>query len=86
MLGLKICKVLRSFPPNLVSPLTLIFFPRVGINDGAAAVLLMTKEEAEKRGLTPLCQIVSWAQAGVDPAIMGTGPIPAVKAAVSKHT
>ncbi len=57
-----------------------------GINDGAAAVLLMTKEEAEKRGLSPLCRIVSWAQSGVDPAIMGTGPIPAIKAAVSKET
>ena len=55
----------------------------VGINDGAAAVVLMTKEEAITRGLTPLAKVVSWAQAGVDPAIMGTGPIPAIKAAVS---
>src|ERR1700724_1373936 len=47
-----------------------------GINDGAAAVVLMTAAEAEKRGLRPLARIVSWATAGVDPAIMGTGPIP----------
>ena len=47
-----------------------------GINDGAAAVVLMTAAEAEKRGLRPLARIVSWATAGVDPAIMGTGPNP----------
>ncbi|TIW07621.1 MAG: acetyl-CoA C-acetyltransferase, partial [Mesorhizobium sp.] len=45
-----------------------------GINDGAAAVLLMTEAEAAKRGITPLARIVSWATAGVDPQIMGTGP------------
>lgn len=55
-----------------------------GINDGAAAVVLMTAEEAKKRGITPLARIVSWAQAGVDPAIMGTGPIPASRAALKK--
>ena len=55
-----------------------------GINDGAAAVVLMSAEAAEKRGLTPLARIVSWAQAGVDPAIMGTGPIPASRAALKK--
>ncbi len=55
-----------------------------GINDGAAALLLMTKEEADKRGLKPLATIRSWAQAGVDPAIMGTGPIPAVSKALKK--
>jgi len=55
-----------------------------GINDGAAAVVLMTAEEAKKRGLKPLARIVSWAQAGVDPAIMGTGPIPASRAALKK--
>ena len=48
-----------------------------GVNDGAAAVVLMSKEEADKRGLTPLATIKSWATAGVDPSIMGTGPIPA---------
>jgi acetyl-CoA C-acetyltransferase len=55
-----------------------------GINDGAAAVVLMTAAEAERRGLKPLARIVSWAQAGVDPAIMGTGPIPASRAALKK--
>lgn len=55
-----------------------------GINDGAAAVVLMTGKEAEKRGVTPLARIVSWAHAGVDPAIMGTGPIPASRAALER--
>ncbi|HRK18724.1 MAG TPA: acetyl-CoA C-acetyltransferase [Hyphomicrobiaceae bacterium] len=55
-----------------------------GINDGAAAVVLMTLEEAKKRGIKPLAKIVSWANAGVDPAIMGTGPIPASRAALKK--
>lgn len=54
-----------------------------GINDGAAAVVLMKKSEAENRGLTPLAEIVSWSQVGVEPSIMGTGPIPAIKQAVS---
>jgi len=55
-----------------------------GINDGAAAVVLMTAAEAKKRGVTPLARIVSWAHAGVDPSIMGTGPIPASKKALEK--
>ncbi|HEY2228172.1 MAG TPA: acetyl-CoA C-acetyltransferase [Xanthobacteraceae bacterium] len=55
-----------------------------GINDGAAAVVLMPASEAAKRGKTPLARIVSWAHAGVDPAIMGTGPIPASRAALQK--
>jgi acetyl-CoA C-acetyltransferase len=55
-----------------------------GINDGAAAVVLMTAEEAKRRGLKPLARIVSWATAGVDPAIMGSGPIPASRAALAK--
>jgi acetyl-CoA C-acetyltransferase len=55
-----------------------------GINDGAAAVVLTTADEAKSRGLTPLARIVSWAQAGVDPAIMGTGPIPASRKALEK--
>ncbi|KAJ6664556.1 hypothetical protein lerEdw1_006129 [Lerista edwardsae] len=55
-----------------------------GLNDGAAAVVLMTKTEAVKRGLTPLAQIVSWAQAGVDPSVMGMGPVPAIKKAIEK--
>jgi acetyl-CoA C-acetyltransferase len=55
-----------------------------GLNDGAAVVLLMTAEEAKKRGLAPLARIASWATAGVDPAIMGSGPIPASKLALQK--
>ncbi len=55
-----------------------------GINDGAAAVVLMTAAAAAERGLAPLARIVSWATAGVDPAIMGTGPIPASRMALKK--
>jgi len=55
-----------------------------GINDGAAAVVLMSAEEAAKRGAAPLARIKSWATAGVDPAIMGTGPIPASRMALEK--
>ena len=55
-----------------------------GINDGAAAIVLMSAAEAKKRGLTPLARIASWATAGVDPAIMGSGPIPASRRALEK--
>src|SRR5262252_2478188 len=55
-----------------------------GINDGAAAVVLMKASDAAKLGKTPLARIVSWAHAGVDPAIMGTGPIPASRSALKK--
>jgi acetyl-CoA C-acetyltransferase len=55
-----------------------------GINDGAAALVLMTAKDAEKRGLTPLGRIVAWATAGVDPAVMGSGPIPASRKALEK--
>lgn len=55
-----------------------------GINDGAAAALLMTEAEASRRGIAPLARIVSWATAGVDPKIMGTGPIPASRKALEK--
>ena len=55
-----------------------------GINDGAAAVVLMSAKEADKRGLKALAYIKSWAQAGVDPKIMGTGPIPSSRAALKK--
>ena len=55
-----------------------------GINDGAAGVLLMSEAEAARRGIAPLARIVSWATAGVDPAVMGTGPIPASKKALEK--
>ncbi|WP_108501881.1 acetyl-CoA C-acetyltransferase [Paracoccus indicus] len=55
-----------------------------GLNDGAAAVMVMTEEEANRRGLTPLARIASYATAGLDPAIMGTGPIPASRKALEK--
>ncbi|MEO1192057.1 MAG: acetyl-CoA C-acetyltransferase [Pseudomonadota bacterium] len=55
-----------------------------GINDGAAALVLMSAADAEKRGLTPLARIASWATCGVDPSIMGTGPIPASRKALEK--
>jgi acetyl-CoA C-acetyltransferase len=55
-----------------------------GINDGAAAVVLMTAEEAQRRGVKPLARIVSWATAGVDPAVMGSGPIPASRLALKR--
>ena len=55
-----------------------------GLNDGAAALVLMTADEAKARGLTPLARIASWASRGVDPSVMGTGPIPASKAALEK--
>jgi acetyl-CoA C-acetyltransferase len=55
-----------------------------GLNDGAAALVLMTADEAGKRGLKPLARIASWAHAGVEPEIMGTGPIPATRKALDK--
>jgi acetyl-CoA C-acetyltransferase len=55
-----------------------------GINDGAAVAVLMTAAEAKKRGITPLARIVSWATTGVDPSIMGTGPISATKKALER--
>ena len=55
-----------------------------GINDGAAALVVMSAAEAEKRGIAPLARIVSWATAGVDPAVMGTGPIPASRKALAR--
>jgi len=55
-----------------------------GINDGAAALVLMTASEAQRRGIVPLARLVSWASVGVDPSIMGTGPIPASKKALER--
>ena len=55
-----------------------------GINDGAAALVLMTAKEAQARGLTPLARIASWATVGVDPAVMGSGPIPASRKALER--
>jgi acetyl-CoA C-acetyltransferase len=55
-----------------------------GLNDGAAAAVLMSEAEASRRGIQPLARIVSWATAGVDPQVMGTGPIPASRKALEK--
>jgi acetyl-CoA C-acetyltransferase len=55
-----------------------------GINDGAAALVLMSAKDADKRGLKPLARIASWATVGVDPAVMGSGPIPASKKALER--
>ena len=55
-----------------------------GLNDGAAVTVLMTAAEAKRRGLTPLARIAAWATVGVDPAVMGTGPIPAARKALEK--
>ncbi|XP_056150811.1 acetyl-CoA acetyltransferase, cytosolic [Lampris incognitus] len=55
-----------------------------GINDGAAATVLMSQSEAERRGLKPMARIISWAQAGLDPSVMGMGPVPAIRKAVEK--
>jgi len=55
-----------------------------GLNDGAAAAVLMSEAEASRRGIQPLVRIVSWATAGVDPQVMGTGPIPASRKALEK--
>ena len=55
-----------------------------GLNDGAAAVVVMTAADAAKRGIVPIARIVSWATAGVDPALMGTGPIPSSRKALKK--
>jgi acetyl-CoA C-acetyltransferase len=55
-----------------------------GINDGAAATVLMSAAEASRRGIAPMARIVSWASVGVDPAIMGSGPIPASRKALEK--
>ena len=55
-----------------------------GINDGAAAVVLMNSDKAKKKNIDPLARIVSWATAGVEPAVMGSGPIPACRKALEK--
>ena len=77
-------EVLAKLRPAFAKDGTVTAGNASGINDGAAAVVLMTAAEAAKRGLTPLARIASWAQAGVDPAFMGTGPIPASRRALEK--
>ncbi|HKS89073.1 MAG TPA: acetyl-CoA C-acyltransferase, partial [Stellaceae bacterium] len=77
-------EVLASLRPAFDKNGTVTAGNASGINDGAAAVVLMTAEAAARRRLQPLARIVSWASAGVDPAIMGTGPIPASRLALKK--
>ena len=77
-------EVLAKLRPAFKSDGTVTAGNASGINDGAAAVVLMSRAEAEKRKLKPLAAIKSWATAGVDPKIMGTGPIPASKKALEK--
>jgi acetyl-CoA C-acetyltransferase len=77
-------EVLAKLRPAFAKDGTVTAGNASGINDGAAAVVLMTAAEAAKRGVTPLARIVAWATAGVAPAIMGTGPIPASRMALKK--
>ena len=75
---------LRGLAPAFDSEGTVTAGNASGINDGAAAVVLMAAGEAARRGLEPLARIIAWAQSGVDPALMGSGPIPASRAALAK--
>ena len=68
---------LEKLKPSFKSDGTVTAGNASGINDGAAAVVLMSDEEAKKRNLKPLAKIISWATCGVDPSLMGSGPIPA---------
>jgi acetyl-CoA C-acetyltransferase len=77
-------EVLAKLRPAFTKDGTVTAGNASGINDGAAALVLMTAEEAKKRGITPLARIASWATRGVDPAVMGSGPIPASRAALEK--
>jgi acetyl-CoA C-acetyltransferase len=77
-------EVLAKLRPAFAKDGTVTAGNASGINDGAAVAVVMSAEEARKRGITPLARIVSWATAGVDPSIMGTGPIPASRKALQK--
>jgi acetyl-CoA C-acetyltransferase len=77
-------EVLQKLRPAFSKEGTVTAGNASGINDGAAAVVVMSAAEAAKRGITPMAKIVSWATAGVDPSIMGTGPIPASRKALQK--
>ncbi len=77
-------EVLAKLRPAFAKDGTVTAGNASGINDGAAAVVVMSAAEAARRGVTPMAKIVSWATAGVDPAIMGTGPIPASRKALQK--
>jgi acetyl-CoA C-acetyltransferase len=75
---------LQKLKPIVRNPGTITAGNASGINDGAAGVILMSAADAAKRGVKPLARIVSWATAGVDPSVMGTGPIPASRLALKK--
>jgi len=77
-------EVLQKLRPAFSKTGTVTAGNASGINDGGAVAVVMSAEEARKRGVTPLAKIVSWATAGVDPSIMGTGPIPASRKALQK--
>ena len=76
--------ILAGLRPAFTKDGTVTAGNAAGINDGAAAVVLMRQTDALRKGLTPLARIASWATVGVDPALMGTGPIPASRAALAK--
>jgi acetyl-CoA C-acetyltransferase len=77
-------EVMAGLKPAFIKDGTVTAANASGLNDGAAALVLMTAAEAERRGLEPLARIASWATAGVDPEIMGTGPIPSSRKALAK--
>jgi acetyl-CoA C-acetyltransferase len=77
-------EVLSKLKPAFTKDGTVTAGNASGINDGAAVLVMMTASDAEKRGLTPLARIASWATRGVDPSVMGSGPIPASRAALEK--
>jgi acetyl-CoA C-acetyltransferase len=77
-------EVLQKLRPAFSKDGTVTAGNASGINDGAAALVVMSAEEAKRRGITPLARIASWATAGVDPSIMGTGPIPSSRRALQK--
>jgi acetyl-CoA C-acetyltransferase len=77
-------EVLAKLRPAFAKDGTVTAGNASGINDGAAALVVMSAEEAKRRGIRPMARIVSWATAGVDPSIMGTGPIPASRRALQK--
>jgi acetyl-CoA C-acetyltransferase len=77
-------EAMKSLKPAFKKDGTVTAGNASGINDGAAAMLLMAANDAQKRNLKPLARIASWATAGVDPSVMGTGPVPASKRALEK--
>jgi acetyl-CoA C-acetyltransferase len=77
-------EILAKLRPAFLKDGTVTAGNASGINDGAAAIVVMSGTEAARRGIAPMARIVSWATAGVDPAIMGTGPIPASRKALKK--